>query len=119
MQPDPLIPSILATWRRHQEILLYLLDRVPARGFAAVPLVSRGRDVARQFAHLDRVRRIWVHYHLTGTRVKPPRQDKGPPPPRRALKSALRNACGCRIRSRWMGCGGSGSWGSEPLAVSR
>jgi uncharacterized damage-inducible protein DinB len=89
--PD-LAPSILALWRRHQEILLYLLDHVPARGLAAVPLESRGRDVARQFAHMDRVRRGWVHYHTTGKRPRLPRQDKGPPPAARELKSALKES---------------------------
>lgn len=92
MHHDQLITSILALWRRHQEILLYLLDHIPARGLAAVPAGSRGRDVARQFAHMDRVRRGWTHYHLTGKRPKLPRQDKGAPPSARALKAALKES---------------------------
>lgn len=92
MQPADSIEQILSTWRRHQAILLYLLAEVPPEGLAAVPAGSRGRDVARQFAHMDRVRRSWLHYHATGERVKLPRQDKGAPPGKEALEAALRGS---------------------------
>ncbi len=48
--------QLLRAWRRHNEILLLLFDNVPVDGFSAVPLASRGRDVAAQFFHLQRVR---------------------------------------------------------------
>ena len=62
---------------------------MPEEGLAAKPTGSRGRDVARQFAHLDRVRRGWLHHHETGERPKLPRQHKGPPPPKAELSAAL------------------------------
>jgi len=92
MERDDIIQQILETWKRHQRILLYLLEKVPAGGFTAVPAGSRGRDVARQFAHLDRVRRGWVRYHRTGKRHALPRYDKGPPPSRAQLKATLRGS---------------------------
>src|SRR5438128_2052120 len=73
MEHGELIEQVLATWRRHNEILLFLLDQIPDPGLSAVPAQSRGRDVARQFEHLDRVRRGWLHFHATGERRKLPR----------------------------------------------
>lgn len=89
MQRKELERQVAHAWRRHNEILLLLLRSVPAKGFAAVPTGSRGRDVARQFNHLNRVRLGWVHYHRTGKRPKLPRGDKGPRPSRAELKAAL------------------------------
>jgi uncharacterized damage-inducible protein DinB len=80
---------LLGAWRRHTGILLFLLDKVPAPGWTAVPAHSRGRDVARMFAHLDRVRRSWLHYHTTGKRPRLPRVDKGPPPPKAVVRRSL------------------------------
>ncbi len=89
MPRDDLAAQILATWRRHNEILLDLLDEVPEGGLEARPSGSRGRDVARQFAHLYRVRRGWLHHHETGERPRLPRYDKGPPPPREQIREWL------------------------------
>jgi uncharacterized damage-inducible protein DinB len=84
--------QVVAAWRRHNEITLYLLARIPLPGFSAVPAGSRGRDVARQFAHLDRVRRGWIHFHETGKRPRLPRADAGRPPRRAQLGRALRES---------------------------
>jgi len=81
--------QLLGAWQRHNQILLLLLRGVPNKGFAAVPTGSRGRDVARQFNHIDRVRRGWVHYHRTGKRPNLPRGDAGPRPTRARLNAAL------------------------------
>ncbi len=89
---EEIVRQVLATWRRHNDILLYLLDKIPSRGLAAVPTGSRGRDVARQFSHIDRVRRGWVHVHLTGRRPQLPRVDRGPPPTRARLRATLRDS---------------------------
>jgi uncharacterized damage-inducible protein DinB len=89
MENEELVNQILATWRRHNEILLYLLDQVPKSGLTAVPTGSRGRDVARQFAHLNRVRLGWLHYHATGEKVKLPRYHKGKAPTKAHLRKAL------------------------------
>jgi uncharacterized damage-inducible protein DinB len=81
--------QIIGTWTRHNDILLFLLRSIPAKGFAALPAGSRGRDVARQFNHLNRVRLGWLHYHRTGKRPKLPRGDSGPRPSRVELRRAL------------------------------
>ena len=70
-EPDLTGMRLLAAWRRHNDILVYLVEELPAKGFTAVPFFSRGRDVARQLAHLIRVRTGWLVYHRTGKR--PPR----------------------------------------------
>lgn len=90
--PGEIAGQILATWRRHNEILLYLPDATPREGLAAMPTGSRGRDVARQFAHLARVRTGWVHYHLTGRKPKLPRHDKGKRPTKAELDRLLRES---------------------------
>lgn len=91
MSHEDLVEQILAAWRRHQEILVYLLEQIPDEGLAAKPTGSRGRDVARQFAHVNRVRLGWLHHHETGERPKLPRHDKGSPPPKGGLESAIQN----------------------------
>jgi uncharacterized damage-inducible protein DinB len=90
--PGELADQVLATWRRHNEILLYLLDAIPSQGLSAVPTGSRGRDVARQFSHLARARIGWVHYHLTGRKPKLPRLEKGKRPTKAQLKKLLRES---------------------------
>jgi uncharacterized damage-inducible protein DinB len=88
-----LAAQVLATWKRHNDILLYLLTKVPTKGLAAVPQGSKGRTVARQFAHLDRVRTIWLHFHATGERLKFPERDRTKPPPspsKAELRKSLR-----------------------------
>ena len=92
MEREEIVTQALAAWRRHNDILLYLLDKIPSRGLAATPAGSRGRDVARQFAHVDRVRRGWLHVHRTGKRPRLPRVDRGPAPTRSRLRAALRES---------------------------
>jgi uncharacterized damage-inducible protein DinB len=87
---EELIEQTLETWRRHAEILMDLLDAVPRGGMRAVPTGSRGRDVSAQFAHLDRVRRGWLHLHATGARPKLDRIDKDKPPTKAQLRKALK-----------------------------
>ncbi|MHC4236204.1 MAG: DinB family protein [Planctomycetota bacterium] len=92
MQPEQLNDQILATWRRHNDILLFLLDEIPDEGLAAKPAGSRGRDVARVFVHLYRLRAGWLHHHETGKRPNVPRFDKGPPPEKAQLRELLRQS---------------------------
>ena len=58
--PASLAEQALDAWRVHNEINETLIDAIPAEGFAAVPLNSRGRDVMRQLMHMDAVRVRWV-----------------------------------------------------------
>jgi uncharacterized damage-inducible protein DinB len=82
---------LLAGWRRHNEILLYLVDHVPREGFAVAPFGSPRQDVARQLAHVIRVRKGWLAYHRTGRR--PPRASaKSQRVSRRGLKAGLRSS---------------------------
>jgi uncharacterized damage-inducible protein DinB len=91
METDAIVTQILETWRRHNEILLYLLDAIPSAGLVAVPAGSRGRDVARQFEHLRDMRVVWLHYHRTGVRLKMGRRaDRRPT--RAQLRKALRDS---------------------------
>ena len=66
---------IVAAWRRHNEINLLLISSIPNDGFQAVPLNSRGRNVAAQLDHMNSVRLGWLRYHATGKRPKRPRKD--------------------------------------------
>jgi uncharacterized damage-inducible protein DinB len=89
MEPDRLRDGILAMWRRNNDISLYLLAQVPARGMTAVPAGSKGRDVTAQFAHLARVRHGWLEYFITGRRPKTAKYDRTRPPSKAALRKAL------------------------------
>ncbi|MEW6511033.1 MAG: DinB family protein [Bacteroidota bacterium] len=58
----------LAMWKVHNGITLLLIAELPAEGFAAVPSGSRGRTVAEQLVHMNRIRLGWLYYHRTGKR---------------------------------------------------
>jgi uncharacterized damage-inducible protein DinB len=60
--------QILETWKIHNDINLFLIQKTPAKGFAAVPYGSKGRTVARQLLHMNRVRLGWLCFHETGKR---------------------------------------------------
>jgi uncharacterized damage-inducible protein DinB len=92
MERDELVAQVLGTWRRHDEILAFLLDHIPAAGLTAIPAGSRGRTVAEQFAHIDSVRRGWLHYHETGQRARRVRVLKGKPPPRAQIQKGLKES---------------------------
>ena len=96
MDFEELAAQVLETWRRHNEILLDLLDAVPPRGMKALPAGSRGRTVALQFGHLHRVRLGWLEYFETTKRPSMPRADKEHPPTKAQLRKAL-TASGRRV----------------------
>jgi len=86
---EPLAEQLLLTWRVNNKINLQLIAAIPAKGFAAVPLGSRGRTVARQFAHLQKVRVGWMKYN--GAKVSGlPVFRKGEEPSRQELARAFR-----------------------------
>jgi uncharacterized damage-inducible protein DinB len=86
---DPLVRELVAVWKRHQQILLFLLQRIPEKHLGARPTDAKGRDVARQFAHLNRVRVGWLHFHATGTRPELPKASKDERPKKKELRAAL------------------------------
>ncbi|MDZ7291169.1 MAG: DinB family protein [candidate division KSB1 bacterium] len=88
MTEPTLIAQILTTWKVHNDINLYLIQVIPSAGFKAVPTNSKGRTVAEQLVHINRVRLGWLHYHRTGKR--PMRAGvKGANPTRAQLKKAF------------------------------
>ncbi len=86
-----MIDEALECWDRHQTIMMLLLEAMPRGGMAALPEGSRGRDVARQFAHICRVRQGWLIFHETGKRPQLPKTDKGKRPTKAQVRKELRN----------------------------
>jgi uncharacterized damage-inducible protein DinB len=98
-----MLNEILEAWRAHEAINRYMLDEIPDAGLAAVPLLKngqpgKGRDVARQFAHLVSVRvahfRAVEKSHMKGV----PDFEKGATPSRQQLEIALK-ASGCGVEA--------------------
>ncbi len=76
--PDcELIDQIVNTWRVHDRINSYLLEEMPKKGLEAVPLASRGRDVAQVFAHMHKVRFAWLRVQFPRTRLRHPTVPQG------------------------------------------
>jgi len=61
--------QIINAWKTHNNINLLLIKSIPVKGFNAVPLASKGRTVAEQLIHMNKVRLGWIHYHKTGKRL--------------------------------------------------
>ena len=86
---DPLAREVVAAWKRHQKLVLFLLTKIPEKELASVPLASKGRDVARQFAHMNRTRLGWLSFHATGEKPALPKSGAGERPKKAELKQAL------------------------------
>lgn len=84
-----LIDPIVGTWRVHDRINLHLPRRISERGLAAVPLESRGRNVAQVFAHRHKVRVAWLPYNGRELVRAVPRVANGASFTRAKLKAAL------------------------------
>jgi uncharacterized damage-inducible protein DinB len=92
MEIADVVKEVHATWRAHNDILVYLLEKIPQGSMSALPAGSRGRDVAAQFMHLHKVRIGWLRYHTTGERPEKGRYDKTRPPTKTQLAKALRES---------------------------
>ena len=92
LKSSSLADQVVAVWKRHDALMLALLKEIPRGGLEAAPTGSRGRDVARQFAHIYRNRTGWLHYFATGKRPKLPRFHQGPPPTKTFLAKSLRES---------------------------
>jgi uncharacterized damage-inducible protein DinB len=86
---ESLLEQLLISWRLNNKVNLLLLRGIPQKGFAAVPLASRGRTVAAQFAHLHKVRWAWMRYNGENVRGIPVFR-KGAQPSRAQLLKAFR-----------------------------
>ena len=89
-----MLDAILEAWRTHESINRFLLDEVPDAGLAAIPLLKnglpgKGRDVARQFAHLVDVRVAHFRAEEKSFMKGVPDFAKGASPARGHLESAL------------------------------
>jgi len=90
MPADPVLEQVLDSWRVNNAINLLLIDAIPARGFAAVPMASRGRTVAQQLAHMHRVRVAWLRFEGAPEARKLASFRRGTSPSRGELKAAFR-----------------------------
>jgi uncharacterized damage-inducible protein DinB len=84
--------DVREVWRVHDEINLYLIERMPEAGFQAVTLLkdgrpSSGRDVSRMFAHMHEVRRSHIGRELL---KGVPHFETGASPGREELLAAFR-----------------------------
>jgi len=86
---DPVLEQVADSWRLNNAINLLLIDAIPARGFAAVPLASRGRTVAQQLAHMHRVRVAWLRFQRAPEARKLHSFRRGASPSRHELKAAF------------------------------
>ena len=139
-QPTDVATQLVSAWRRNNEILLLLLDRVPPGGLAAVPSGSRGRTVAAQFHHLNRTRLAWLEYFASGRQPKVEKFDParwrspstaipsaGSPTSSRTIHSTADRSCwrssragsGFRKPCPFRGSGGGGSTGPDGSSVGR
>ena len=63
MDDRSLLEQVLQAWRVNNVINLKLVSAIPKKGFDAVPLASRGRTVAKQLAHMQKVHSGWLEYN--------------------------------------------------------
>ena len=89
-----MLEPMLEAWRAHEAINRHMLDAVPDAGLAAIPLLKngvpgKGRNVARQIAHMVDVR--VAHFRATEKALmkEVPDFEKGVSPSRRHLEAAL------------------------------
>jgi uncharacterized damage-inducible protein DinB len=52
--------QLVDSWMINHRINLYLLDAIPPDALPAVPVGMKGRSVAEIFAHLHKVRGMWL-----------------------------------------------------------
>lgn len=89
-----LLEPLLEAWRKNNAINLYLLENIPDAGLEAIPLLKngqpgKGRDVARQFAHMVDVRTSHLRASEEALVHGLPPGDGGRTPSRRDLDAAL------------------------------
>jgi len=87
---DPVLEQVLNSWHVNNAINLLLIDAIPSRGFQAVPLNSRGRTVAQQFAHMRKVRVAWLKFQNAPEAKNLRLFGRATSPKRGELKAAFR-----------------------------
>ena len=102
---ERLLEQLLLSWRLNNKVNLLLLRAIPPKGFLAVPLASRGRNVAGQFAHLHKVRWAWMRYNGENVRGIPVFRKSAQPTRAQLLKAfrasgkAVEKYVGSRLRA--------------------
>lgn len=89
-----MLDAILEAWRTHEAINRTMLDEVPEAALAAIPLLKnglpgKGRDIARQIAHVVDVRVSHFRAAEKALMKGVPDFEKGATPSRQHLAAAL------------------------------
>ena len=89
-----MLDAIIEAWRRHDGINLFMLKEIPEAGLRAIPLLKnglpgKGRDVARQFAHMVEARVANLRAAEMALMKGVPDFEKGVSPSREHLVAAL------------------------------
>ena len=81
--------QIIETWRAHNRIMMFTLERIPDDAMKATLSTRGGRDIARQFAHIHMVR-VW-HIEATNSKLAKTliKFGKGTTPGKKKLLDAL------------------------------
>ena len=90
-----MLDAMLEAWRRHEAVNRYMLNEIPEAGLAAIPLLKngmpgKGRDVARQIAHMVDVRVAHFRAAEKALMKGVPNFEKGATPSRQHLDTALK-----------------------------
>ncbi len=89
-----MLDAILEAWRTNEAVNRHLLDQISDAGLAAIPLLKngqpgKGRDVARQIAHMVDVRVAHFKASEKSLMKGVPAFEKGVSPSREHLKGGL------------------------------
>ena len=88
-----LLEQVLDAWRINDAVTITLLKAIPDKGLRVIPPESKGRTVAEQFMHMQRVRHTWLRHnqHPGFRKLKDFRgHKKGADIPARELLAAFR-----------------------------
>jgi uncharacterized damage-inducible protein DinB len=84
--------QILESWRAHNRIMMFVIEHIPDDAMKSTLSTRRGRDIARQLAHLHMVR-IW-HLEATNRKLSKglKRFEKGKSPDKKSLLAAFKES---------------------------
>jgi uncharacterized damage-inducible protein DinB len=98
MSESTLASELLDSWRIHNRINLYLLDAIPDEALNDVG-ATRGRSVAKTFAHLHNVRLMWLKAADAALLEGQQKLESDAPDPDRATLRAALEASAITIES--------------------
>jgi len=62
--------QIVDTWNIHHRIMLVAIENIPDEAFKASLSTRGGRDIARQFAHVNNVRTMWLETYAKKNKIE-------------------------------------------------